>query len=291
MNKKMSKLTAHSLVIFILVTLIGSACTPASTPQRVESTAAEASDMQHTLIALRSQLNQTATAEKKVLLQQATAVVQTRTAAVTPGPTSTFTPTPNLLRTQQASGMFLKVQQYARDHYLSSTSGIYQRLNDQIHYYANPGHYKWEYIGLKLDDFAIESDLIWENTTETTGNSLSGCGFIFHSDGYSSYISAFLGLDGYVYMDSFANTKIQPLGKSYFGKVEVSQGNAHIALVISGNHYAFFVNKKMILQSISETDLQKTGALAYVVYSGSDKGVGTTCKFTNIDLWTVNPSS
>jgi len=228
-------LTVGVLIVFVIV-LMATACTPAATPQPTEDRAAEAAHMQQTLDVLRSQLNQTATAAKNVLIQQATAAVQTWTAAVTPGPTSTFTPTPNLLRTKQASGMFLKVQQYASNNYLPSTSGAYQRLNDQIHFYANSGHYKSEYVGLYLDDFAFESDLGWENTTETTSNSPAGCGLIFHSDGYGNYIIAYLGLDGYVYMDSVANNNYQPLGKSPFGKVEASQGNTHIALVVNGNH-------------------------------------------------------
>jgi hypothetical protein len=185
--------------------------------------------------------------------------------------------------------MLQKVQQYARDNYLPSTSGTYQRLNDQIHYNSDTDHSKWTDTGLVLEDFVYESDLAWENTTETIGDNPAGCGLLFHSNGNNNYIIALIGLDGNIYMGSVINGELQSMDKSHFGKVQVSQGNTHIALVVSGIHYTFFVNDKKIMQNKSEADNLKTGQLIYVVFSGSDKGVGTTCKFTNIDLWTVKP--
>jgi hypothetical protein len=283
-------LTASILILFVTV-FVAPACAPAATPQTDYAAATNDAAMQQTLDVLRLQLNQTATAEKNALLQQATLAAQTPTAAVTPTPTNTFTPTPNLLKTQQAAAMFLKVQQYARDNYLTSTSGTYQRLNDQIHYYSKLDFYNWTATGMVADDFVFESDLVMENTTRVTRDHLAGCGLLFHSDGNSNYIMAYLGMDGNVYMSSVSDGYFHPLGKTPFGKEEVSQANAHIALVVSGNHYTILVNDKMTMQSKSDADRQKTGALAYVVFSGSDKGTGTTCKFTNIDLWTVKPTS
>jgi hypothetical protein len=288
MNPKIKRFRLITVAILILsVTIfLVPACTQSAAPVNVQTTDDAAN--RPVLATLQEQLNQTATAEKNALVLQATQTAQTPTIAITLTPTQTFTPSPNLQQTQQASAMFLKIQQYASDNLLPSTLGTYQRLSDQIFYYSKPGFYKWTETGLDLDDFVFESDVVIENTTRATTYRPAGCGLLFHSEGNINYILAYIGMDGNAYTASVNNGVFHPLGKTPYGKEEPSQANAHFALVVNGINYTLFVNDKMILQSKSETD-KKTGAFYYVVFSGSDKAEGTTCKYTKTDLWTVKP--
>ena len=285
----MNKNALRRIAVWLAVVVIGSTGLLACAPQSATSQGLSAAAAQQTLGALQVELNQTATAEKNGLIQQATSDAQTQTAAA---PTSTLNPTTaaDLEQTQQTADVLLKIQQYSKENYLPSTEGVYQRLNDQTLYYADAGKYKITDVGMNLDDFAYESYLSWENPGQPAKDIVSGCGFVFHYDGDKNYIMAYLGLDGNVYLSSVVNSVPLLLGKAPFGKVDPLKGYARISLVVSGAQYTMLVNGKMVLQENSGSGSPKTGQFAYLVYSGSNEIHGTACKFYNIDLWRVKPS-
>ncbi len=250
--------------------------------------------MKQTENAIRDTFNQTATVEKKAFFQQLTqAAVGTQTAMVTPTATVTSTATarptatPDLLATQQYQGMLDKVRQYARDGFLPSTDGTYTHLNDHQASLAKILFWESQATGLSPANFAIESDVAWDSASSTSNWFAAGCGFVFHHTSATDEYMVFLSLDGWV--ESIATNKghQQYMGDAYYEKLQIPAGKAHIALVVNGNQFAFFVNDRLVKKYTGYAADLLTGDLHYAQVSGTNVGFGTACKYTNTELWTV----
>ena len=284
------------LAIFIFA-LAGTACspgTPAAPAAPAIDATGQAAAMKQTENAMRASFNQTATAEKQVFVEQLTqSAMGTQTAMVTP--TATITPTatqlpsatPNLLATRQYQGMADKVQQYVKDGFLPSADGTYTRLNDHQASVAKIGFWESQSTGFSPVNFAIESDVAWDSASETSNWFAAGCGYVFHHTSDSDEYMVFLSLDGWVVSAATNQGKGQFMGDAYYDKLQIPAGKAHIALVVNGNQYAFFVNGKLVKKYTGYAGGLLNGELHYAQVSGTNVGFGTSCEYTNTDLWTV----
>ena len=289
------RFVSASLLAAFLFALAGTACSPAAPVVPTVDATAQAAAMQQTENAMREGFNQTATADKQAFLQQLTqAAVSTQTAAVTPTftVTATSTPkpsaTPDLLATQQYQGMADKVQQYFKDGFLPSTDGVYTRLDDHQASVAKILFFESQPSGYSPGNFVIETDVAWDSASETSNWFAAGCGFIFHHnpDNDEDYL-VFLSLDGYAESQARYKGQNQFMGEGYYGEVKIPAGKAHLALVVNGNQYEFFVNGKLVKKYTGFTSGLLTGELRYAQVSGTNVGFGTSCKYTNSSLWTV----
>jgi hypothetical protein len=285
------------LVISLLFSL--AACAPAKaltdTPIPPESLTAAAMQTED---AINHQAALTTTARQAELEKVATSqVAQTQTEAALPTATRTPTPTtiptptitPNLQATQQYEAMFAKIEQYAKDGYITSTNGTYRRLPDYQDSLAQINYYRLYPTGLEPDNFVIESDLEYESASDTANWYESGCGYVFHGASDDDHYVVFLVMDGHVMSAAVSAGAFYPMGDAYFGKLDIPKGKVHIALAVDGRQYTFFVNGKPVKKYEGFLDRLTSGQLEYSIISGSNKDFGTSCKFTNNELWVVNP--
>ena len=283
-----------TILIVLMIVFVATACRPTATPQPTIDPATPAAALKMTEDKMRLQAHQTSTAEKAAFSQQQTFAAQTLTAQATPTspPTATTTPypsrTPDVRPTQQYEAMKAKVEQYNKDGYLPSVEGNYHRLGDYEDSWAQLEWYRWYETGYQPGSFAVESDIEWDSASTTANWFDSGCGYVFHIDkAENSHYLIYLGLDGYVYSSAYYKGYYQNMGHAYFGKLDVPRGKAHIALVVNRDHYVFYVNDKLVLKVTGFQNQLLAGPLAFTVNSGTNKGFGTSCKFTNTDLWTI----
>src|SRR5512135_1616587 len=78
-----------AILILFMAGVVGTACTPAATPQPTTDPATSVAALKMTEDSMRLQANQTSTAESEALLQQQTSAARTQAAI----PTITRTPT------------------------------------------------------------------------------------------------------------------------------------------------------------------------------------------------------
>ena len=299
LNKK-SKFVGSSITIclafVLLISISLSACAPAAAPSpTVDTQKTSDAVFQLTAAAIKAEANQTSTAEKLSQQKQLTSAAQTATAQVTntstPLPTKTPVPTrtPDLAATQQVADMAARVERYVKDGSLPEGSGTFTALPDYDNNWAQVEYYTWAKTGLSPVNFVVESDLAWDSASSISNWDLSGCGFAFRvNDDTHEHYMIFLALDGNV--RSFASYKgyLQRMGNAYFGKVDIPQGKAHLAVAVNGSNYTVYVNDKLVKKYTGFANQLTKGYLAYTLVSGTNKDFGTRCTWSNGVLWEVN---
>ena len=302
LHRQRSRWSGACKALFVLVVcfvLSLAACAPAKPPTATPvPPAMVTAAAKQTEDAVKNQALQTSTAKQAALDKAAAsqaALTQTEaarpTATKTPTPTNTPTPTitPNLQATQKYEAMFAKIEQYAKDGYIPSTNGTYNPLPDYADSYAQINYYRWYPTGFAPENFVIEADVEYASASDIANWVESGCGFVFHVDSNNNHYAVFLVMDGHTFSHAMSDGKFYPIGDAYFDKLAIPSGKVHIALVVNGNHYAFFVNGKLAQKYEGYQGKLTSGDLAYSIISGTNTGFGTACKFTNSELWVVNP--
>jgi hypothetical protein len=132
----------------------------------------------------------------------------------------------------------------------------------------------------------IRADAEWDSASDKADWWNSGCGFIFREQDVDNHYLAYLGLDGRVYFTRFVRGRWSALGSRYYEKVGIPDGSADIELVVEGDKFTFFVNGEQV-HTRQDTSLP-SGNLAFTLLSGTNKGYGTKCKMSNIDLWVLD---
>jgi hypothetical protein len=151
---------------------------------------------------------------------------------------------------------------------------------------AKIGFWESQPTGLSPTNFAVESDVAWDSASSTSNWFAAGCGYVFHHTADTDEYMVFLSLDGWIESVATNKGKGQYMGDAYFDKMQIPAGKAHIALVVNGNQYAFFVNGRLAKKYTGYTGGILTGELHYAQVSGTNIGFGTSCEYTNTELWT-----
>jgi hypothetical protein len=202
----------------------------------------------------------------------------TPTSTSTPTVTPTFTPTPNLIATQQVEAFLPLVQAYFDQGLITTTDGIYRRLDDHVDSLAIEDNYRWYKMGLDIRNFIIKSHITL--TTANNPSPKSGCGIAFRVLGDFANV-VFLAQDG----NAYYMTNNEVFYNQYYGKV-ANPAEFDIVLVTKEKKLTLFVNEKEALTY--ETFLETyVGDIGLTVMSGSDKGFGTRCEFKDNELWVI----
>jgi hypothetical protein len=300
MNTKPALLKLSILVILSTSCLPAPAATPTPTldlgPQETDAAIAnQTQSAQNTLNAKSTQLaNETATAvmqtTQRILDMAATQTEQqnryhaTSTENAVIGQTATVAAV--LQSTAQAQGMLNLIQKVSNETILTNPSGTYYRLEDFEKDLAKINHIDTPYMsGFSGDNFAIRTDIAWDSASDIANWDRAGCGFMFgaHAD-YFDFI--YLSLDGYVHFlrPQPGKNWIYPFAiQRYRGEISKPKGEAEIMLVSINKRVSFYINGEKVLDEYE--GLMKSGDLYYAMVSGTNKGFGTYCKWSNVDLW------
>jgi hypothetical protein len=171
--------------------------------------------------------------------------------------------------------------------FLTTANGSYNVLDPYSASEAMINYYNWDALPYTAKNFVIDTDIAWESASETANWWNSGCGFVFRAsnDNNKHYI-VFLALDGNVYWYQNNNGNISKVTTGYYGKLENMKGSAHMTLAAEDKLLTVLIDgKKVISRSSAAYD---GDLIAYTLVSGTNKGFGTSCEWTNTYLWEVN---
>ena len=184
-----------------------------------------------------------------------------------------------------AEPMVAMINDLHAEGYLASSEGQYFALEDFTESWAQLNWYQWWGVGHEAPDFVIRADVDYISASDTADWWASGCGFVFRTQNVDNHYRAFLALDGNVRFNAFVNGNYVDLGKGYYGKPDLPGGGAEIMLVMEGDMMTFFVDGERVYGR--QYGALDDGYLAITLASGTNKGLGTTCSFRNIDLWEI----
>ncbi len=166
---------------------------------------------------------------------------------------------------------------------LSRSDGRYHALDDFDQSWAQINWYQWWYTQRSPSSFVLRANASWESASDTANWWNSGCGFVFREDGVDNHYVVHMGLDGWAYLARVLRGSPKQLGEGYYGAVDVPSGSASLMLVVDGSDISFFVNDRRVLRRV-DTALTE-GELALTLLSGTNRGYGTRCRMTEIELW------
>lgn len=185
--------------------------------------------------------------------------------------------------TVQAQPMLDAVQKLVADGYLSKSDGTYRALDDFDESWAQLNWFQWTDTDYAPTDFVIRADAAWDSASTTADWWNSGCGFVFRKQDDGNYYVAYLGLDGWAYFFGYRKNVFVDLGGASYGKVDTPAGQAQLMLVVEGSKFTFIVNEQRVYSRIDKSFA--SGGLALTLLSGTNKGFGTRCHMTSIELW------
>jgi len=175
-----------------------------------------------------------------------------------------------------------KLQVAYDDGVLPTMDGTYHRLEDFDESIAKTNRFYWWDTGYAPENFVIRVDAYWDTASEQTNWDRSGCGFVFGLEDEQNYNRTWLGLDGFVNLKRLVKDDWQWIAKRPNGKLSIPEGEAEIMMVVFDKRITIYVNGE---KELSEYDpFYTAGKLALSVHSGTNKGFGTQCKMSNIDL-------
>jgi hypothetical protein len=175
-----------------------------------------------------------------------------------------------------------KLQVAYDDGVLPTMDGTYHRLEDFDESIAKINYLTWWYTDYAPENFIIRVDAYWDAASELTNWDDSGCAFVFGLEDNDNYNFTWLGLDGFVNLQRKLKGDWQWNKKRQNGKLSIPEGEAEIMMVVFDKRITIYVNGE---KELSEYDPHYNGGeLAFSVFSGTNKGFGTRCKMSNIDL-------
>jgi hypothetical protein len=175
-----------------------------------------------------------------------------------------------------------KLQVAYDDGVLPTMDGTYYRLEDFDKSMAKINHFTWWDTDYAPENFVIRVDAYWDTASELTNWDDSGCAFVFGLEDDQNYNITWLGLDGFVNLFRNVKDDWRWIAKRPTGKLSIPEGEAEIMMVVFDKRITIYVNGE---KELSEYDPNYTaGKVALSLISGTNKGFGTRCKMTNIDL-------
>jgi hypothetical protein len=180
--------------------------------------------------------------------------------------------------------VFLEVvQQLQEAGVVIDTEGYYRRPKDFDQSWAQLGWFRWWHTGYTAENFVLSAEASWESASKTSDWDEAGCGIVFSENDHDNYHLAYLSLDGYGRLQRKAKGDWKILAKKQYGKLSVPDGNAKIMLVVDDKIIHFYVNDELVAKAYDNS--LNEGTISLTLLSGTNKGFGTRCKMTNINLF------
>jgi hypothetical protein len=224
--------------------------------------------------------------------QTAVAPTTTPTPSPTLKPTNTPWPIPDraatmaLKATSTAQPMADFIQELFTRGYLQSTQGKFIQLADFNQSLAQINTVQYNPTDINMRDFVLRSTIAWETARQGANIYYSGCGFYFGVDeNFNNYHIILITLDGSVkLLRCWKNCRyIEDLARKYFDKIDYMEGDAEFVLVIENGTIQAFVNGRRIF--VRRDQKKFKGTLGYAISSGTNAGFGTSCTFTDTEIW------
>lgn len=253
---------------------------PSDTPTATVDAAATQSAQQ------TADVQATAHARSTKVVEQKTQVAESKDATATEQAYVTLTATAAVQATADARAAAFQtvVDQLYADGVIQSNEGEYIPLEDFEGSQAQIDTPFVFFLDMAAVDFIISADMVWESASDNANWPTSGCGFVYgYKDRYNADLT-FLGLDGYTHSMQFRDDR--PAGLFAFkkwGDPDRPKGAAKAMLVVSNQRVSVYVDD--VLANAFHNGLYKGGDIGLNIFSGTNKGYGTRCTFSDIQLY------
>jgi len=192
--------------------------------------------------------------------------------------------------TEQAQSMADYVASLQDRGYVRRTDGSYYAIEDFEDSLAKINYFQRTRTDYSPTNFVIRSHMAWESASENANWEYSGCGFIFHeNEEKGEYYMVQLGLDGYVWAGAEVSGTSKWAQTQQHITLDRSEGSADLTLVVYGANVTVLVDEQEVFKTQSNllTSRIPSGALSFMLNSGTNAGFGTRCSWTQVELWDI----
>ncbi|MFC1879358.1 hypothetical protein ACFLZW_05545 [Chloroflexota bacterium] len=190
-----------------------------------------------------------------------------------------------LQQTAQAEVIVERINNLVNEGVVPNAQGQYERLDNFDESWAQMNWFQWWSTGKMLENFVIRTDVEWSSASDTANWFNTGCGFVFGLEDNNNFHVVQLRLDNFVTLKYWRNGNGNWIAQRPSGQLSTPDGEAEIMLVVYEKRVTFYIDGKDVLSEYAS--LLKEGMLAMTLSSGTNKGYGTRCKMTDVDLWII----
>ena len=161
--------------------------------------------------------------------------------------------------------------------------GTYSDMDDYTDEWAQINWYQWNRFA-KLRNFVFSANVSWESAHERPNTFSAGCGLVFRENGTDNMLEVSLRMDGYVYMDGYRSGTPLSYPKAGYGSSQIKATHQFV-VVANGGTVTVYVDG---VQEARWTDvaIKDNGYMGLATMSGTNKGFGTRCEWTDIYYYT-----
>lgn len=216
----------------------------------------------------------------------------------TPKPTKTPTPsatpmptlTPNLEATKRAEALNAEVQKYYESGYITTTDGVFKKLDDFSAEWAQLGWYRKWVLSYSVENFFMSGHFKWSSAYRSAD--ISGCGFVFalqpNKDHYAVFLdrSRVFFVQTASYYEPFSPT--HGTGRVKFDNPFDHPIEADFTLIVTDGRAYVLVDGEVAGEYTLSQSKKLEGMLGLALLSGTNKDFGTRCEITNLHVWHPN---
>lgn len=285
----------RTAAVFVLLTFSLSACGPseaeiatsnAQTQAVIDALATEVAGTQEARQSTQDAETTSNAATATFEFQQASTATQAYASTATRSAQKTATQEASIAAaTDEASSMYAKVRQLAAGGHIDHARGTYHRLPGFNESWAQIYWYQWWYTQFSPADFVIRADAVMDSAASYADSS-SGCAVVFREEGSENHYLFFVNMYGWAGVDRVYKGRMSRIGGGSYGPGSVRTDELHFLLAVDGDKFTAFVNNEKTFTQHDST--LTSGNLAISLLSGTNRGFGTKCQMTNIELWIMD---
>jgi len=185
--------------------------------------------------------------------------------------------------TAQAQELVDWIEKLAALGEITRTEGTFYKIDDLEKNKAKIDYFAWWSIDHSAENFAIQTDVVWEVASDNANWFNTGCGFVFAEQDDDFFHFLKLSLDGMATLRSFKGDNTQMIIQKKFGKPTIPSGQAKVLMIVQEKRVILHIDDQLVFNTYAP--LLRSGLINLSLSSGINTGFGTRCKFTNIGLW------
>ena len=163
--------------------------------------------------------------------------------------------------------------------------GTVYSLEDHTDEWARIDWYQWRTFG-RAGNFVFSANVSWASAHERPNTESAGCGIVFRAADTSNLLTASLNMDGYAHLGGYSSGT--PLYYPYYkyGSAQI-KGTHQFVVAANGPVITVYVDGEQVGRW-SSAAITGEGFIGLATMSGTNKGFGTRCEWTDIYYYTWN---
>ena len=162
---------------------------------------------------------------------------------------------------------------------IRSVGGTYFKLPEQNISLAMMGYTQRVPLEISTESLLLQSDIAWSSGYNRPDYAGSGCGFTIRELNSNSFIEIYAAMDGGIYVNAYRYGNKVPLTTLKYGNWSI-EGKGRLGVAADSSKITILWNDA-ILGTVTDATWLGSGAVSYLVHSGTNGDFGTRCVFTN----------